>query len=165
MSIPLGAGKGASGWSFWPTLIGAVVGGTVSLATTLLVERQRSRREADEYRRRLLADARLAGRVIGLELSDVKSVLRVAIQQTPFRWPPSSGYELPLTAWSEYSARLGAAVSDEVWNEVALPYSSFGFANLLGSVTATTAQTMLAETEGAIKALESWASAASVRNV
>ncbi|MBA2462452.1 MAG: hypothetical protein H0V45_11900 [Actinobacteria bacterium] len=165
MSIALGAGKGASAWSFWPTLIGAVVGGAVSLATTLLVERQRRRRETQEHQRRLLADARLAGRVIGLELADLQSVLRVAIQQTPFRWPPSSGYELPLKAWSEYSARLGAVVSDEVWNEVALPYSSFGFANLLGSVTATTAQTMLAETEGAIKALDSWASAVSIKDV
>ena len=137
----------------------------MSLATTLLVERQRRRRETEEHRRRLLADAELAGRVIGLDLADLRSVLRVAIQQTPFRWPPSSGYALPLAAWSEYSARLGAVVSNEVWNEVALPYSSSGFANLLGSVTLSTAQTILAEAEAALKALDSWTSTVSVKDL
>jgi hypothetical protein len=156
--------KSVSGDVFWPTLAGAAVGGAVSVGTTLLVERQRSKTAAVERQRRLLADARLAARVIALELADVVSVLRVAVQQTPFRWPLSSNYALPVKAWAEYSGRLGAVVPDSVWSEVSLPYSSFEYANLLGSVTAATAETMLDEAVAAMETLERWGSTVSVRD-
>ena len=146
----------SSGSSFWPALIGAIVGGALSLGTTLLVEYRRGRTADTERKRQLRADARLAGRVITLELSDAQSVLRITIQKAPFRWPPASGYDLPDRAWSEYSARLGAVVSSSVWDEVALPYSSFKYANLLGTMNASTAATILDETESAIGALDSW---------
>jgi hypothetical protein len=165
MFITFAVEKGNSVGSFWPTVIGAAVGGSVSLATTLLVERQRTKSAAVEHRRRLVADARLAARVIRLELADAESVLRVAIQRTPFVWPPSSGYRLPTRAWSEFSARLGAAVSDAVWEEVALPYSSFEYANLLGSVTRASAATMLEETATAIRSFEIWAQEPDVSNL
>ena len=148
------------GSSFWPPLLGALLGGAVSLVTTLLVERQRTARETEQHKRKLLADARLASRVIGFELANLESVFRVALQQTPFRWPPAPGYSLSVEAWAKYGASLGAVVSDDVWEIVALPYSSFGFANLLGPVNAATAQTMLDQTTAAVKALNAWASAA-----
>jgi hypothetical protein len=156
--------KSMSGDVFWPTLAGATVGGAVSVATTVLVERQRGKAAAAERHRCRLADARLAARVITLELRDVVSVLRVALQQTPFRWPLSSNYGLPVKAWAEYSGRLGAAVPDSVWSDVALPYSSFEYANLLGSVMAATAQTMLDEAVAAIETLERWGATISARD-
>lgn len=162
--IVLGAEMAKSSDSFLAALIGAVVGGAVSLVTTLLVDRQRARGASTEQRRQQLADARLSGRVIRLELAEIESVLRVAIQQTPFRWPLSSGYELRSKAWSGYSAKLGAVVADSVWDEVTLPYSLFEYANLLGSVTSASAQIMLDGIQDAIKALDSWAASASLKN-
>jgi hypothetical protein len=161
--MAVGAARATGGGSsFWPALVGALVGGAVSLATTLLVEHQRAKNIDTERKRQLGTDARIAGRIIGLELSDIQSVLRISIQQTPFRWPPAFSYELPDRAWSEYSASLGAALSDIMWDEVALAYSSFKYANLLGSLNLATAKTMLAETEAAVRGLESWAEATSL---
>lgn len=142
-------------------LVGAIVGGAVSLLTTLLVEYQRAKNVDTDRKRRLRADARIAGRIISLELSDIQSVLRISIQQTQFMWPPAASYELPDRAWSEYSASLGAVVSVGMWDEVALAYSSFKYANLLGSLNLSTAETMLSATEVALKALESWAESTS----
>ncbi len=161
--IVLEGGQAKAGGSFWPALIGAAVGGAISLATTLLVEHRRARAAETDQKRRLLADARIAGRIIRLELEEVESVLRIAIQQPSFRWPPSLGYALPVKAWSEYAAKLGAVVPDNVWDEVSLPYSSFEYANLLGSVKEGSAQTMLDETSDAIKALDFWAKTASIK--
>jgi hypothetical protein len=149
--------------SFWPTVIGAAVGGAVSLATTLLVERRRDRAATNEHRRKLVAAARLAARVIELELSDVESVLRVALQRQPFAWPPSPGFELPGRAWREQSAALGAIVPDAIWDQVALPYSSFEYARLLGAVNVSTAQTLLEQVAAATVALRGWSSSASVQ--
>lgn len=148
------------GSSFWPPLLGALLGGAVSLVTTLLVERQRSAREIEKHKRALLTDARLASRVIGFELANLESVLRVTLKQTPFRWPPAAGYSISVDAWAKYGASLGAVVADDVWQTVSLPYSSFEFANLLGPLSAATAQTMLDETVAAVQALSSWAAAA-----
>jgi hypothetical protein len=161
--ISLAAQQAKSGGSFWPTVIGAVVGGTVSLATTLFVEARRDRAAANEQKRKLLAEARLAARVIALELEDVQSVLRVAIQRTPFSWPPSPEYALPSNAWTQHSASLGAVVPDDVWDKVALPYSSFEYARLLGNVTAGSAQTLLNETTAAVKAVQGWSAGASLK--
>jgi hypothetical protein len=44
-------------------------------------------------------------------------------------------------------------VTAEVWAQIALPYSAFKYANLLGNVNLTTARSMLAETEAATQAL------------
>jgi hypothetical protein len=154
MSIVLGAAKSTSGASsFWPALIGAVVGGAVSVATTLLAERQRAKGAATERRRQLQTDAYLASRIIRLELADVESLLRVAIQQTSFRWPPSADYQLPTAAWSDYAASLAPIVTADVWEQIALPYSTFKYANLLGTVNLATARSMLAGTEAAMRAL------------
>src|ERR1700694_2254526 len=160
--MALGVAKAtSSGSSFWPALVGAIVGGAVSLATTLLVEHQRAKNVDSDRKRQLRADARIAGRIIVLELSDVQSVLRISVQQAQFRLPPASSSELRDRAWSDYSASLGAVVPAGIWDEVALPYSSFKYANLLGSLNLSTAETMLSETEAAVKALESWAEATS----
>src|SRR4051794_20311828 len=94
MFIAAASAKGTSGGgSFWPTVFGALVGGAVSLGTTLLVERQRSKAagKADDLRK--LADARLAARVVVLELRDMESVLRVVTDRSPFQWPPSDGFK------------------------------------------------------------------------
>jgi hypothetical protein len=44
-------------------------------------------------------------------------------------------------------------VTAEVWEQIALPYSAFKYANLLGNVNLTTARSMLAETEAATQVL------------
>jgi hypothetical protein len=154
MSRVVGAAKSTSGVSsFWPALVGAVVGGTVSVATTLLAERQRAKGVTTARQQQQQADAYLASRIIRLELADVESVLRVATQQTSFRWPLSTEYELPTAAWSEYAASLARIVTTDVWEQIALPYSAFKYANLLGTMNLATARSMLAETEAATQAL------------
>jgi hypothetical protein len=160
LTFMISAAKGGSTSTFWTTLLGAVVGGCVSLATTLLVERQRSKAANTAETRRDEAAARLAGRVIALELRDIESVLRVALERSPFAWPPAADFAFAAAAWSAHAGQLGAVVPDDVWEEVALPYSSFEYANLLGSVNAASARTMLHETQSAIAALDGWATKA-----
>jgi hypothetical protein len=155
-----GAAKSSGPGSFWSTLLGAVVGGAVSLGTTLLVERQRSKAAGKAEDRRTLADARLAARVVVLELRDMESVLRVAIGRSPFEWPPTAGFEFQTTAWKAHADQLGAIIPDAEWDAVAAPYSSFEYSNLLGTVNDSSAQTMLKATQDAIAQLESWLSSA-----
>ncbi len=130
-----------------------MVGGTVSIATTYLAERQKAKTAASGREQERQADAYLAGRIIQIELTDAESILRVAIQKSPFVWPPATGYLLPTTAWSEYSARLAPLAGGDVWEQVAAVYSTFNYANLLGELNADTARTLLAETESAIALL------------
>ena len=133
-----------------------MVGGAVSLGTTLFVERQRTRAAEKADTRNALADARLAGRVILLELRDTESVLRVATDRTPFHWPPAAGFQFSTKAWTTYRAQLGAAAPDHHWNAVAVAYSAFEYANLFGGVTETTAKTMLDQSEAAVQVLDPW---------
>ena len=148
---------GASGpGPFWTTLIGAVVGGAVSLCTTLLVERQKLIGASEEEKRRALASGKLAARVVTLELRDIESVLRVSLERSPFNWPPTTGYSFPTAAWSEYGSKLGVVLPDDRWNDIALPYSAYAYSNLFGTVSQASAQTLLDETQAAIDALEGW---------
>lgn len=137
------------------TLIGAVIGGALSLFGTLLVERQRSRAadKAELHRRRL--EGRLAARLIAAELEDGQTVLRVALRP-PYNWPPSAGFQFQMAAWSAHGAALADAVPDSQWELVAGPYFSYRYANLLGSVNEDTAKTMLTATGDAVDALKKW---------
>jgi hypothetical protein len=137
------------------TLIGAVIGGALSLLGTLLVERQRSKAtDKAEHRRRQL-EGRLAARLIAAELEDAQTVLRVALQH-PYNWPPSAGFQFQMGAWSAHGAALADAVPDAQWELVAGPYFSYRYANLLGNVNEGTAETMAAATGDAINALKEW---------
>jgi hypothetical protein len=137
------------------TLIGAVVGGTLSLLGTVLVERQRNKAaDKTEHRRRQL-EGRLAARLIAAELEDAQTVLRVALQD-PYSWPPSAGFQFQMGAWSAHSAALADAVPDSQWELVAGPYFSYRYANLLGGVKKGAAETMLNATAHAISALKEW---------
>jgi hypothetical protein len=136
------------------------VGGAVSLVTTLLVERQRTRASNAAEQRRAVAAARLAARVVALELRDTESVLRVAVAQSPFEWPPTPGFKFQTKAWSAHADELGAVLPDDDWNLVAVPYSSFQYSNLLDTMTAASAQTMLETTQAGIAKLEDWAASA-----
>jgi hypothetical protein len=155
MFIVLGAAaaSSSSGASFWPALAGAAVGGALSIGTSYLAERQKAKTRATERQHEMHADAYLASRIIRLELVDTQSVLRVAIQHSPFRWPPTPGYELPVAAWTAYAAKLAPAATREVWDQVSAAYSTFSYANLLGNLNLETAQSLLAETEAATAAL------------
>jgi hypothetical protein len=142
--------------SFWPAVAGAVVGGGVSLATTLLVERQK-RKAADETdKRRLRADAQLAARVIALELRDIHSVLKVSLERSPFSWPPTPGFLFPIAAWSEYGSDLAALLPDDEWQEVAAAYSTYGYSNLFGNVNHAAAENLFQQAESALRVLEDW---------
>jgi hypothetical protein len=154
MSIVVLGAKNSS--SFWPTAIGAVIGGGVSLVTTLLVERQKRKAADERDRQRLLADAELAARVVILELRDVESVLRVSLERDPFRWPPTPGYSFSTKAWDEHGGHLGTVLPDPIWDAVSVPYSTYAYSNLFGNVSHATAQEMLDQTENAIDALENW---------
>jgi hypothetical protein len=142
--------------TFWSTVLGALVGGSVSLGTTLLVEWQRTRAARDAENRRNLAAARLAARVVVLELRNAESVLRVAIERSPFEWPPIPNFEFTTQAWKTHYSQLSAALPDDAWNLAAVPYSSFEYSNLLRKLNQSTAQTMLETTQQAIHALECW---------
>lgn len=144
--------------SFWPAVIGAVVGGTISLLTTLLVERQKTRRVAEEERMKRLAEAQLAARVIALELADVRSVLRATVDRSPFAWPPSPDFQFPVEAWSKYSAQFAATAQDALWNQVALAYSSLSYSNLFRNVNADSAKVMLDQAVEAVAGLTAWTS-------
>jgi hypothetical protein len=151
------AGESGSGQSpFVSTLVGAVVGGAVSLGTTLLVERQRSKnaQKADVHRDEITT--RLAARLIALELSEIESVLHVVLKQTPFEWPPTPDFHFRTAAWETHAADLAKTLSGADWQVVALPYSSFQYANLSsGVLTQEAARTVLAETEYALTVLRS----------
>jgi uncharacterized protein (DUF2062 family) len=137
------------------TLIGAVVGGTLSLLGTVLVERQRNKAaDKAEHRRRQL-EGRLAARLIAAELEDAQTVLRVALQN-PYSWPPNADFQFQMGAWSAHSAALADAVPDSQWELVAGPYFSYRYANLLGDVKKSAAETMLDATGQAISALKEW---------
>jgi hypothetical protein len=143
----------STGSSFWPALAGAGIGGAVSIATTYLAERQRAKTAASDRQLQLQADAYLASRIIRLELVDTESVLRVATQRSSFHWPPTAGYQLPIAAWATSAAKLAAAATPEVWDQVAAVYSTFNYTNLLGDLNLETARSLLAETEAATAAL------------
>jgi hypothetical protein len=150
------AQDGASSDAFWSAVAGAAVGGTVSLGTTLLVERQRTKAAGKAERRKELAGGQLAARVIALELRDTESVLRVALERSPFSWPPAAGFQFGMDAWATYGGALGAVLPDDRWNVVAAAYSSFAYSNLLRTVNEHSAQDMLDQTESSIKTLEAW---------
>jgi hypothetical protein len=101
-------------------------------------------------------EGRLAARLIVAELEDARSVLRVVLERTPYKWPPSGGFQFQMVAWATHSAALAAAVPDRQWELIAGPYFSYRYANLLGEVSKTTGETMLAATESAISSLNEW---------
>src|SRR5579864_1155046 len=72
----------------WSTLIGAVVGGALSILGTLLVERQRGKAASRQADRQRTMEGRLAARLIVAELEDARSGLRVVIEREPYTWPP-----------------------------------------------------------------------------
>jgi len=125
----------------------------LSIGTTYVAERQKAKARATERQREMQADAYLASRIIRLELVDTESVLRVAIQQAPFQWPPTSGYQLPVAAWTAYAAKLASASTPEVWDQVSAVYSTFSYTNLLAKLNLQTARSLLAETEAATASL------------
>jgi len=140
----------------WSTLIGAVVGGALSLLGTILVERQRGKTTNKTERRRQELEGRLAARLTVVELEDARSILRVALARKPYRWPPSDDFEFEIGAWLAHSAALAAAVPDRQWELVAGPYFSYRSANLLEEVSERTAEKMLSVTDEAIEALKEW---------
>jgi hypothetical protein len=99
------------------------------------------------------ADAYLASRIIRLELVDTESVLRVATERSPFHWPPTAGYQLPIAAWSAYAGKFAVYAAPEVWDQVAAVYSTFNYTNLLTNLNHETARALLTETETATAAL------------
>jgi hypothetical protein len=101
-------------------------------------------------------EGRLAARLIVAELEDARSVLRVALERTPYTWPPSNGFQFEMGAWAAHSAALAAAVPDQQWEHIAGPYFSYRYANLLEQVRKTTAEAMLKATEEAISSLNEW---------
>lgn len=137
-------------------MIGAVVGGALSILGTLLVERQRGKTAAKETDRHRKMEGRLAARLIAAELEDARSVLRVVLGRVPYSWPPSADFQFEMGAWSAHSAALAAAVPDRQWELVAGPYFSYRYANLLEEVSKPTAETMSAATEDAIDSLNEW---------
>jgi hypothetical protein len=145
----------------WSTLVGAVVGGALSILGTMLVEHRRGKAATKEAIRLQRMEGRLAARLIVAELEDARSVLRVVLERTPYTWPPSDGFQFEMGAWAAHSAALAAAVPDEQWELVAGPYFSYRYANLLQQVSKPTAETMLAATEEAINSLNEWIEAVS----
>lgn len=140
----------------WSTLIGALVGGALSLLGAILVERQRGKTADKTECRRQELEGRLAARLIVAELEDARSILRVALAKKLYRWPPSDDFEFEIGAWSTHSAALAAAVPDRQWELIAGPYFSYRYANLLEEVPESTSEKMLSATDEAIEALKEW---------
>jgi hypothetical protein len=154
--IVVGLVKAASGPGyFWSTVFGAVVGGCVSLATTLLVERQKAKNAVAAEARQQQASGQLAARVVALELRDMESVLRVAVERTPWTWPPVPDFAFASTAWSEHSADLAAVLPDDAWQTVAAAYAGFAYSALTPPNEAG-ARTLLTTVDEALAALEAW---------
>lgn len=139
-------------------MIGAVVGGALSLSTTLLVERQKRKAANDAEERRVLATAKLAARVI--ELEEMESVLRVSVGRTPFAWPPAPGFKFSTRAWDERAGELGALVPADQWDAVAAVYSTYAYSNLFGAVSERAAQDLLGQTKEAVRVLSDWRASA-----
>jgi hypothetical protein len=137
-------------------LIGAVVGGALSLIGTVLVERRRAQNAEQAEQRAHRFEGRLAARLIVAELEDAKSVLRVVLSRDPYSWPPSPDFQFQTASWSAHASALAAAVPDKEWDLVAGPYFSFRYTNLLGNLGRDSAETMLAASTTAAEALEGW---------
>jgi hypothetical protein len=144
----------ATSSNFWAALAGAGVGGAVSIATTYIAERQKAKSASRERDRETKANGYLASRIIRLELVETESVLRVAISRSPFQWPPTHDYALPVAAWSAYAAMLASVASTELWEQVSAVYSTYSYTNLLGQLNQESAQSLLTATEAATSALE-----------
>jgi hypothetical protein len=140
----------------WSTLIGAVVGGALSLIGTVLVERRRGKNAEQAETRARRMEGKLAARLIVAELEDAQSVLRVVLARETYSWPPSEDFEFQTTAWDAHSAALAAAVPDKEWELVAAPYFSLRYTNLLGDLTRDSAEKVLAASAAATKALKEW---------
>lgn len=148
----------AGGVIAWPALVGALVGGGVSLGTTLLVEHQRHRASSKTEERRRLAEGQLAARLVILELRDAERMLKVMLERTPFRWPPKPGFEFQTNTWSVHATQLAVVLSEAQWKATAAPYLSFRYSNLLVNLTAAAAEALLESTRSAIHELDSWIS-------
>jgi hypothetical protein len=152
-------GSGHSGGSpsvAWSTLIGAVVGGALSLIGTVLVERRRGKNAELAERRGRQVEGKLAARLIVAELEDAQSVLRVVLARERYSWPPSDDFEFQTAAWDAHAAALAAAVPDSEWELASAPYFSFRYTNLLGDLTQDSAEKVLAASAAATKALKEW---------
>jgi hypothetical protein len=157
LAIIMVLNEGSTGASVaWSTLIGALVGGGLSLTGTVLVERHRGKAAASAVDRQRRMEGRLAARLIVAELQDAQSVLRVALQRGSYSWPPSNGFQFEMGAWGAHSAALAATVPDRHWESVAAPYSAYRYANLLEQLNKDAAETLLAATENAIDLLDDW---------
>jgi hypothetical protein len=145
------------GNSFLPVLGGAVVGGLVSLGTTLIVERFRTKAQARAAAAAEAVNVKLAARLVQLELRQIEAVLRLTVDRESFRWPVEPGYSFPVAAWQMYAARLAARLPRKGWEVIATPYSLFEHINLSSeSLTEEGARELLAGAQEALKVIGSW---------
>lgn len=145
---------------FWATALGAVVGGAVSLLTTLIVEHRRTVAARADKRRAEHASAVVAARLLQLELRDIESALTVALEHHPFQWPLEGGVPvLPTAAWETHAAQLAVILAPDPWEQVATPYSVFEYINLYPKqLTLEAARTALAQASDALGVVGRWAS-------
>jgi hypothetical protein len=137
-----------------------VVGGAVSLLTTLIVEHRRTVAARADKRRADYASALVAARLLQLELRDIESALTVALEHQPFRWPLEGGVPLlPTAVWQAHAAQLAVILDPGPWDQVATPYSVFEYINLYPKqLTHKTASTALAQATEALRVVGRWAS-------
>jgi hypothetical protein len=96
---------------------GALIGGGVSLATTLFVESRREKAERGRDEQTLNREILRAMRLIESECSSNRASLVVIRERDPEHWYPPS---LPMikTAWESYGPELALHPDPDLWREV-----------------------------------------------
>jgi hypothetical protein len=104
------------------SLIGAVIGGTLTSGSNLLLERARATRERKSAERQGKSEARRAARLIAEELDSARQLLVRSHHQSEYAWDPVER-QLPSQSWTDFRSDFaGGPVDDEQWQTVSKAY-------------------------------------------
>jgi hypothetical protein len=105
------------------SLLGAIIGGTLTAGSNVLLDWVRGKRESKAVSQRDRRDARQAARLIAEEVEYSRRLLRRAHERAIFTWEPPNRL-LPSATWTEHRAEFaGGPVSDEEWLTVSRAYA------------------------------------------
>lgn len=113
------------------SLLGAIVGGTLTGGTNLALEMYRGRRADAASKAAAERDAHRAARLIEEELAAGHRLLIRARDRNNLTWDPATR-PLPTASWTEFRAEWAAVVgSDDDWYGVADAFAEFDRLNWL----------------------------------
>jgi hypothetical protein len=92
-------------------LVGVVIGGVITFASSYFLESQKAARELEREERTRGASLRLAARIVDAEISDALSSAQFTLESK--RWPDSMRTEL--TDWLAHRVTLAAELSGTEW--------------------------------------------------